>query len=115
MGTPNMAIMCKFNKSVTKLAWNRYIDMRSFSFGWKGDALQRAMDNRCLGDVCKSLETQSAENATACVKAATIDENIDGCELFFQLFVVHLKSETKLTRAQLIGLTELPGMESIKK
>lgn len=51
-------------------------------FGWKGDALQRAMDDRCLGDVCKSLETQSTEDAVRCVKARTVEEDIDGCKFF---------------------------------
>jgi len=37
------------------------------------------MDNRCLGDVCKSLETQSPEKAAACVKPRTVVEDIDSC------------------------------------
>jgi hypothetical protein len=43
------------------------------------------MDNRCLGDVCKSLETQSPEKAAECVKSKTIDEDIDGCKPSFHL------------------------------
>jgi len=56
-----------------------------YSFGWKDDALQRAMDNRCLGDVCKSLETQSPEKAAECVKGRITDEDIDECKLFLHL------------------------------
>jgi hypothetical protein len=58
-----------------------------FSFGWKGDALQRAMDNRCFGDVCESLEVQAPEKAAECVKSRTVDEDIDGCK-FFCLFLL---------------------------
>ncbi|KAK4233750.1 hypothetical protein C8A03DRAFT_38523 [Achaetomium macrosporum] len=57
-----------------------------YVFGWKGDALQRAMDNRCFGDVCEGLETQTPEKAAECVKSRTVEEEIDG------------------------WLTELPGM-----
>jgi len=38
------------------------------------------MDNRCLGDVCKSLETQSPEKAAECVKSRTVVEDIDSCK-----------------------------------
>ncbi|KAH8892181.1 hypothetical protein GQ53DRAFT_764543 [Thozetella sp. PMI_491] len=69
------------DKSQQPFVWSTGDD-----FGWKGDALQRAMDNRCLGDVCKSLETQTPEKAAECVKSRTVEENIDG------------------------WLTELPGM-----
>jgi hypothetical protein len=41
------------------------------------------MDNLCFGDVCKSLEVQSPEKAAECVKTRTVDEDIDGCKLFF--------------------------------
>ena len=43
------------------------------------------MDNRCLGDVCKSLETQPPEKAAECVKSRTVNENIDGCKIFPRL------------------------------
>lgn len=38
------------------------------------------MDNRCFGDVCKSLETQDPGKAAECVKSRTVTEDIDGCK-----------------------------------
>ncbi|KAJ8120083.1 hypothetical protein O1611_g10457 [Lasiodiplodia mahajangana] len=50
-----------------------------YVFGWKGDALQRAMDARCNGAVCGQLETQSSESAMKCIKSRTVDsEDFDG-------------------------------------
>ncbi|KAI1080460.1 hypothetical protein F5B20DRAFT_98054 [Whalleya microplaca] len=55
-----------------------------YVFGWKGDALQRAMDTNCNSDLfanrinCNTLETQSLEAANTCVKQTTVDESIDG-------------------------------------
>jgi hypothetical protein len=48
-----------------------------YLFGWKGNALQRAMDRYCGGD-CKVLETQSVEKANECAKATEVEERIDG-------------------------------------
>ncbi|KAL1873613.1 hypothetical protein VTK73DRAFT_800 [Phialemonium thermophilum] len=49
-----------------------------YVFGWKGDALQRAMDQRCTGTTCPGLGTQSAAQATACTKEQTVKEDVDG-------------------------------------
>jgi hypothetical protein len=46
-------------------------------FGWKGDALQRAMDRVCGAD-CPVLETQSVEKANECAKSPVVNEPIDG-------------------------------------
>ncbi|KAF2678995.1 hypothetical protein K458DRAFT_375797 [Lentithecium fluviatile CBS 122367] len=48
-----------------------------YLFGWKGDALQRAMDNYCGVD-CPVLEKQSVEKANECAKAPVVDEQVDG-------------------------------------
>jgi hypothetical protein len=48
-----------------------------YMFGWKGDALQRAMDQFC-GTDCPVLEKQSVEKANECSKPAVVDEPIDG-------------------------------------
>lgn len=51
-----------------------------YVFGWKGDALQRALDQRCTGDRCAVLQTQTPEEAVACQKQQTVEEQTEGCE-----------------------------------
>ena len=46
-------------------------------FGWKGDALQRAMDKYCGVD-CPELKTQSVEAANECTKPTVVNERVDG-------------------------------------
>ncbi|KAI1270371.1 hypothetical protein F5Y18DRAFT_421863 [Xylariaceae sp. FL1019] len=48
-----------------------------YVFGWKGDALQKAMDTNCNIN-CPALTTQSIEAGNQCVVKATVDENVDG-------------------------------------
>jgi hypothetical protein len=87
-------------------------------FGWKGDALQRAMDNFCHQD-CPTLKTQSYDDANKCTKAAVVGEEIDGCKLPF------LQLPTKVWRKSMgffgfggnqadiaTGLPSIPGMSS---
>ncbi|KAL2156628.1 hypothetical protein VTH82DRAFT_1373 [Thermothelomyces myriococcoides] len=47
-----------------------------YVFGWKGDALQRAMDNKCAGDRCAPLQRQSDAEAIACTKEQSAKEDI---------------------------------------
>ncbi|KAI1264544.1 hypothetical protein F5Y18DRAFT_417535 [Xylariaceae sp. FL1019] len=55
-----------------------------YVFGWKGDALQRAMDANCNSDLfanqinCNTLKTQSLADANKCTVSRTVDENLDG-------------------------------------
>lgn len=51
-----------------------------YVFGWKDDALQRAMDARCTMDVCDVLETQTPEEAVKCTVPPRVDEDYDGCK-----------------------------------
>jgi hypothetical protein len=47
-----------------------------YLFGWKGDALQKAMDTKCSGDRCPALQRQDDAKAIACTKAAMVKEDI---------------------------------------
>ncbi|KAG7284527.1 hypothetical protein NEMBOFW57_010902 [Staphylotrichum longicolle] len=47
-----------------------------YLFGWKGDALQKAMDGKCAGDRCAPLQRQTDAKAIACAKAQAAREDI---------------------------------------
>jgi hypothetical protein len=47
-----------------------------YLFGWKGDALQKAMDGKCSGDNCKPLQRQADAKAVACTKGQMAHEAI---------------------------------------
>jgi hypothetical protein len=49
-----------------------------YVFGWKGDALQRAMDGSCFGANCKDLKMQSFTEANKCAISKTVKEDVDG-------------------------------------
>lgn len=52
-----------------------------YVFGWKGDALQKAMDaNGCFSATCGNLKSQDISTANKCVISKTIREDVDGCE-----------------------------------
>jgi hypothetical protein len=52
-----------------------------YMFGWKGDALQRAMDkSECFYDGCGSIKTQSMSVANQCKVKDFVNEKTDGCE-----------------------------------
>lgn len=74
-----------------------------YMFGWKGDALQRAMDQNCNGFQCNGLRTQSIQQGNQCTKKSSVDEQIDGCEYSL------LKSGLPHRLTWYSGLTELPG------
>lgn len=52
-----------------------------YVFGWRGDALQRAMDANC--DRCPQLSGQTIAKGNQCGKEVAVHEEVDGCELFF--------------------------------
>jgi hypothetical protein len=51
-----------------------------YVFGWKGDALQRAMDNGCFAATCTaaSLKTQAFPAANRCTVKKSVNEDHDG-------------------------------------
>ncbi|KAF3058524.1 putative carbohydrate-binding module family 1 protein [Daldinia childiae] len=48
-----------------------------YMFGWKGDALQKAMDSNCNIN-CPQLKTQSISQGNQCSKKVSVNEEIDG-------------------------------------
>ncbi|RDL36912.1 Uncharacterized protein BP5553_06264 [Venustampulla echinocandica] len=48
-----------------------------YVFGWKGDALQKAMDANCNIN-CPQLKSQQIPAGNKCTKPAIVNENIDG-------------------------------------
>ncbi|KAK8062017.1 hypothetical protein PG994_008383 [Apiospora phragmitis] len=50
-----------------------------YVFGWKDDALQKIIDERCYVD-CKTMKTQSIEQMKACTLEPQVVEDIDGCK-----------------------------------
>jgi hypothetical protein len=53
-----------------------------YMFGWKGDALQRAMDkSECFYDGCGSIKKQQMSVANQCTVKDFVGEQTDGCTL----------------------------------
>ena len=48
-----------------------------YVFGWKDDALQRALDSPCYQN-CPTLKSQNNAAMNACGQKAVVKENIDG-------------------------------------
>ncbi|KAN0112478.1 protein of unknown function (DUF1996) domain containing protein [Hyaloscypha variabilis] len=61
-----------------------YGNHADYVFGWKGDALQRAMDAGCSSDLfsddvkCTTLKTQTITQANTCTKKTTVPDTLDG-------------------------------------
>lgn len=56
-----------------------------YVFGWKGDALQRAMDSSCMFNACENgrpLKSQSVADMNKCAVKSQVKEDLDGCEFW---------------------------------
>ncbi len=54
-----------------------------YVFGWKGDALQRAMDSSCMFTACENgnpLKSQSVAEMNKCSVRKEVIESYDGCK-----------------------------------
>ncbi|KAH8896741.1 hypothetical protein GQ53DRAFT_713546 [Thozetella sp. PMI_491] len=65
-----------------------------YVFGWKDDALQKAMDNNCNIN-CPAIKTQTIAQANKCSRTPQVKEDIDGCKWFCDQSRRHI-SETRL-------------------
>jgi len=51
-----------------------------YVFGWKGDILQRAIDDRCSMNSCASLKRQDYAAANNCILKQHVPEKLDECK-----------------------------------
>ncbi len=59
---------------------NGYGTHGDYLFGWKGDALQRAMDkSECFYDGCGSIKKQAMATANQCTVKDIVGEQVEGC------------------------------------
>ncbi|KAI3324368.1 hypothetical protein HD806DRAFT_522161 [Xylariaceae sp. AK1471] len=49
-----------------------------YIFGWKGDALQIAMDTNCNGNKCPELAYQAISQGNVCAKKPSVEEDLEG-------------------------------------
>ncbi|KAJ0106990.1 hypothetical protein J7T55_011085 [Diaporthe amygdali] len=77
-GTPNPFVMSYMGKDGGLNGYGTHAD---YVFGWKGDALQRAMDSNCMFQGCENgnpLKSQSVAQMNACSAKKQVNEDIDG-------------------------------------
>lgn len=102
------------NPFVWSFEGNSYGTHADYMFGWKGDALQRAMNkSECFYDGCGSLKKQAMSEANKCNIKDIVKENTVGCKSWFFLLCL-LFSTVHCVRTNIfLGLTELPGWNSM--
>lgn len=69
-----------------------------YMFGWKGDALQRAMDkSECFYDGCGSITKQAMATANQCQIKNMVNEETDGCKFWGNFILEYEKGHDSLT------------------
>lgn len=74
--TSRVDIWCSSNRT-------GYGNHADYVFGWKDDALQRALDSPCYIN-CPTLATQDVAEMNACHVDKVVDDDIDSCECIFR-------------------------------
>ena len=70
------------NPFVWSFEGNGYGTHADYMFGWKDDALQRAMDKpECFYDGCGSITKQAMSVANQCTVKDMVGEETDGCKI----------------------------------
>lgn len=72
-----MADMIHRIHDANKIGRTGYGNHGDYVFGWKGDALQKAMDTNCNIN-CPQLKTQSIAAANKCSQQQKVKEDVDG-------------------------------------
>jgi Domain of unknown function (DUF1996) len=81
----------------------RYGNHADYVFGWKGDALQKLMDDACVVSCpAADAKTQSTAAMNKCVQQSLVKEDVDSCKLRKSNIII----PANLTSS---GLPELPG------
>jgi hypothetical protein len=79
-----------------------YGNHADYVFGWKGDALQKLMDDACVVSCpTANAKTQGSAAMNKCVQTAQVKEDVDGCK-FDEMMI-------RTVANLFLGLTELPG------
>ena len=69
-----------------------------YLFGWKGDALQKAMNTKCANDRCPALQRQTDAQAIACTKGQMAKEDTGASDCKTSLLII-LDSEVNANTA----------------
>jgi hypothetical protein len=75
-----------------------YANHGDYVFGWRGDALQKIMDEECFVD-CKSMRMQSFAQMNACTTTKKVDEDTGETNCESRLWSVMLLSVLMRCRA----------------
>lgn len=78
-----------------------------YVFGWKGDSLQKAVNQRCSLNTCSALTTQDQSVGNKCTKKPSYGPpNLHDCKFIHYLRLLCL---VVLPLTWLVGVPHLPG------